>query len=90
MFDFNLLNGKELFEMGKRIGELAKERPDLAHRILFGIREGMEESIGFRYGFGDTCSALWRQWAYECAKDPHAAPPVPFADLKKRFEDQNL
>ncbi len=78
MTDFEALSGDELYELGLAFGELSKTRPDIAHKFLIGVRDGMDQSDN--YGFGEILSALWRRWHHTIAT-PKTPPPILFTSL---------
>lgn len=75
--DFNLqdLSAEKLYELGRALGSVAKERPDITHRFLLGMRDGLNEvQNGCGYGFGDVFSFLWRRAFHTLS----LVPPISF------------
>ncbi len=61
MASFKELNAKELYELGEKLGSLAKERPDITHQVLLGLRDGMTKTKTLEtYGLGEIFWSLWR------------------------------
>lgn len=72
------LDGDSLYNLGRVIGEMSKRRPDITHRILVGIRDGMTDAGSFSgYGFGELLEALERHWNCNLF-DYDTDPPIPF------------
>lgn len=74
------LDEVSLYNLGRIIGEISIERPDITHRILVGIRDGMIDAKSFSgYGFGDLLEPLENYWYYHLqAGDRDNFPPIPF------------
>jgi len=73
------LDEDTLYDIGRRIGEISENRPDITHRILVGIRDGMADAKYFSgYGFGELLEALERHYWSSCSVDQDVAPSVPF------------
>ena len=74
----NRISSAVLYRLGKKLGKHSKNRPDITHRFIIGIRDGMdEESVTNTYGFGDLLWVLWRRWYHEIA-GANTQPPIPF------------
>ncbi len=72
------LDVASLYDLGRIIGEFSKERPDVTHRILVGIRDGMIDAKSFSgYGFGELLESLERHWCVRVARED-VYPPIPF------------
>lgn len=92
MINLEMLSAGELYELGKLIGETAKEEPDITHRILLGVRDGMtglvdenssekpKPSLFNGYGFGDVLWSLWGHWNHRM-ENAGTQPPIPFVAL---------
>ncbi len=77
----NSISSAILYYLGKELGKQSKNRPDITHRFIIGIRDGMdEESVAHTYGFGDLLWVFWRRWHHEIA-DTNTHPPIPFTSL---------
>ena len=79
-FDGGLLglNEDALYDLGRRIGEISRNRPDITHRVLVGVRDGMVDAGSFSgYGFGELLEALERHW-FSHLVDRSVIPPIPF------------
>ncbi len=84
MTDTASLSSDELYDLGLEIGKMASSRPDIVHRILVGVRDGLENSdlppattIN-----GDVFWTLWRHWYYQIKQgNMQAHPIVPFLSL---------
>ena len=71
------LDGESLYDLGRIMGEISEERPDITHRILVGIRDGMVDAKSFSgYGFGELLEALERHWSF-CVDQQGTFPPIP-------------
>lgn len=80
-FDGGLLglDGNSLYDLGRVIGEISEKRPDITHRILVDIRDGMVDAKSFSgYGFGELLEALERHYRSSCSIDQDVAPSIPF------------
>ncbi len=78
--EYNLdgLTSDELYELGKALGKIAESRPDVTHRFLIGMRDGLNElQNGCGYGFGDIFWFLWRRAHHVLSK----TFPIPFVSL---------
>ncbi|QQR77640.1 MAG: hypothetical protein IPJ67_00615 [Candidatus Moraniibacteriota bacterium] len=72
------LDAVSLYNLGRIIGEISMERPDITHRILVGIRDGMVDADSFSgYGFGELLEALERHWFSHVANQD-IPPPIQF------------
>jgi hypothetical protein len=72
------LDAASLYDLGRIIGEISRERPDITHRILVGIRDGMIDARSFiGYGFGELLEALERHWFSHVANQD-TSPPIRF------------
>ena len=69
-FDLTMLSGKELSELGARLGKLAEERPDITHRVLLGLKQSMSGNgaVGYGYGVGEILANLRRWWRFGLKK----------------------
>ena len=85
--DITHLNDETLYELGKTIGQISAERPDITHHILLGVLSGMVniESIHIsgprrpQYGWNisSTLEDLRWRWRWVLKKE-NASPPIPF------------
>jgi hypothetical protein len=86
MIDLNSLSGDELYNLGQAMGRIADSRPDIVHRLMIGVRDGLEDSTARPATTisGDTFWRLWRQW-YHVVKDGDmmAHPPILFLSLSQ-------
>lgn len=80
MINLDRLSEEELYELGLHFGKMAQSRPDIAHRVVVGFRDGLE-SWGVQENLGDICWALWRQGEFNCPKKNLS---IPFASLQPR------
>jgi len=73
------MNETELYELGKRIAEAARERPDAVHRILLGLKHELERQ-GFYPQLGELLYALWRHARFKLDSE---MLPIPFLPLNE-------
>lgn len=79
MVDLKRLSEQELYALGKQIGELSQERPDIGHRIILGVRDGL-------HGWGiiqNLCDVLWALWRHGEFKAQSKNLKIPFASLSR-------
>lgn len=55
---------EQIFLFGRKIGLAARERPDLTHEILIGVKEGMN-TCNIPDEISSTLWNLWRHGNYE-------------------------
>ncbi|MFZ2167808.1 MAG: hypothetical protein WAV50_02975 [Minisyncoccia bacterium] len=74
-------NGEELYSLGKEIAHLAEKRPDVVHRIILGMKHGLEEDQNWLPSaqLGDLLWALWRHGMHDVPENMQ----IPFAPLNK-------
>ena len=71
------LDEDTLYDIGRRIGEISENRPDITHRILVGVRDGMIDANSFSgYGFGALLETLELHWSFRLNCD--FVPPISF------------
>ncbi len=80
MVNLDGLSEEELYEFGLHFGKMAQSRPDIAHRVVVGFRDGLE-SWGVHENLGDICWLLWRQGEFKCPKESLC---IPFISLNSR------
>lgn len=76
MIDLENLTEEELYALGKKLGELSQDRPDVTHRIILGFRDGLR-SWGIHENLGDVLWMLWRQGNHRVS----TLLRIPFAGL---------
>lgn len=81
--DLQQMSAEDLLALGRQIGAIGIQRPDITHQIMVGLRNGMMLGPNpHGYGFGDLLYGLWHWWYYHVA-DPDTTPPIPF-DMQAR------
>ena len=79
--ELDALTRKELFTLGRLIGEVAAQRPDITHSVLNGVRHGLVDAGIIPYGTGELQEQLWWRWYHQLGHDLDEAPPLPFHTL---------
>lgn len=77
-FELEDLSAEELHQLGLKIGNKARNRPDITHRIAVGMRDGLETSGLEPQNFGDILWSLWRHWYHTIVNNVKVHPPIAF------------
>ncbi len=78
--DFSKLTTDELYEAGMELGKLSQTRPDIPHRLVIGLRDGLD-GWGRQENFGEILWSLRRHGEYHCLKENLS---IPFTNLTDR------
>ncbi len=78
--NFSKLTAEELYAIAVELGQLSQTRPDITHRFIVGLRDGLD-SWGGSVTFNDIYWSLWRHGEYHCLKENLS---IPFTNLTAR------